>query len=152
MSSKTQVPHTMDDFSAGRAVAGFERTRTGMWIGVSALLHAVLIFGTSMGYIRDHWIDPAGAEDRKAKAAQAAAAAKAGPATQPTTKPAAGKPAAPGAKPGPNASEKDLLEANKNAPVVKRSTEAAKPEEIPSKPDELGISLDETNGPGGKKR
>ena len=70
MSNKPQVPHTMDDFSMGRPVAGFSQTRTGMWIGVSLLLHIVLITGTSLGFIRDTWIDPEAAKERKAKAAE----------------------------------------------------------------------------------
>lgn len=155
MSNKPQVPHTMDDFSMGRPVAGFSQTRTGMWIGVSLLLHIVLITGTSLGFIRDTWIDPEAAKERKAKAAEAAKAA----ATQPTaaTKPASGAAGAPAAangkagSSGASSTGDSNLDAAKDTPVVKRSTEAAKASEIPSKPDDLGISLDDTNG-GGKKK
>lgn len=152
MSNKPQVPHTMDDFSMGRPVAGFSQTRTGMWIGVSLLLHIVLITGTSLGFIRDTWIDPEAAKERKAKAAEAAKAA----ATQPTaaTKPAsgaAGAPAAANGKAGTSGTGDANLDAAKDTPVVKRATETAKQSEIPNKPDDLGISLDDTNGVGKKK-
>ncbi|MCX5661799.1 MAG: hypothetical protein NTW19_19135 [Planctomycetota bacterium] len=150
MSNKPQVPHTMDDFSAGRSVAGFSQTRTGMWIAVSVVIHIVVISGTSVGFIRDTWYDPEGAKVRKAKAIEAAAALKAA-ATQPSaaTKPSATtKPTASGKTPGSTGDPE--MDAHKDAPVVKRSTDTAAPSEIPATPGDLDLSLDQTNKPGKK--
>ncbi|MBI2192495.1 MAG: hypothetical protein HYU36_10980 [Planctomycetes bacterium] len=157
-----------------RLLIGFSRSRVAACLGLALLLHVLVIGGTSSAYIRDRWIDPEGALERKrqAEAARKAALKKAaGPET--TAKPG---PASPGpesasttirpdeasvpvpagpqastaaAKQPENAGDKtdaQLLEEKKNAPVVKRITEAAKPEEIPRNPDDLGISIEETNG------
>jgi len=77
-------------------------------------------------------IDPEGATARR----QAALAA-AQPAAPAEVAPAAATPAD-----GPAA---DASPAPPQTPIEKATTEAAKPEEIPSGPDDLGLSIEDTN-------
>lgn len=121
------------------------------WIGVSLVLHVLLILVTSVGFIRDHYVDPEGAAVRKAEAEAAAIAAKA-PATQPATAPSVTQPAKPAdGKPAqtteskPADAQQMTLEERKETPMVKKTTEAAKPSEIPKSPDDLGLNLDDVN-------
>jgi len=144
-----ETPHTMRELAtSGKPIAGFDRTTTGFWVTVSLVLHIALIGGTSIGFIRDTWIDPEGAAARQAeidaKIAADKAAAKA--AKAPTTAPAptASQATTKSATPG-DTSDEALMKANADAPVVKRSTEVSKPNEIPQTPDDLGISIDDTN-------
>ena len=127
--------------------------RTLFWVGVALVIHVVLIGATSMGYIRDRWIDPAGAQARAQARQEAAAreqeakkAAETQPAaapTAPTTAPVA-KAAAPKREADPDAAaEQRLLEQRKDSKVVRDITEAAKPEEIPKEPSRNGFELDE---------
>ena len=70
-----------------------QKDSTYLYVGLSLLLHLILLGATSVGYIRDY-IDPAGAAARKAAAAEQAA--KETPASQPAptaTAPAAATPA-----------------------------------------------------------
>ena len=103
-----------------------------------------------MGYIRDRWIDPAGAQARAEAAAREQEAKKAA-ATQPTQAAAPAVPTtAPVAKAAPkrdadpdSAADQRLLEQRKDSKVVRDITEAAKPEEIPKEPSRNGFELDE---------
>jgi hypothetical protein len=88
----------------------------------------------SIGNIRD-LLDPAGAKARK-EAAIAAAKAPPAAATQ------ASAPAAPAAEATAAAPAKP--DAAKSA-VEKATTEVAKPGEIPKAPDDLGLSIEDTN-------
>ena len=152
--------------SPDQLLVTFSRGRILFWMGIAVLIHVVVIGGTSVGYIRDRWIDPEGAKLRREAAAAALAAEKAkaqaaarpaapqaassnavavatnAPASgAPTNAPAATNAAAATPAAGDEASE---LAAHKNTTVVKRITEAASTNEIPKKP-ELGISLEDTN-------
>jgi hypothetical protein len=143
-----------DDFtrhSPDKLLNVFSKGHLAFWTAVAVAAHLVAMVLTSMGYMRDHWIDPEGAAARKA-AAEAAAKAKSAPPAPPA------KPSAPAAPAGTAAVARvetstnavrvggEAIPADRtNAPVVHRITEAAKPEEIPSKPGELGISLEDTN-------
>jgi len=142
------LPQDVDKLSPDKLMLGFTRSKIMLGIGVAVAIHLVLLLATSVTYIRDRWIDPEGAarrkaeqlEARKAKEAEAAAASEKALAT--TKRPAAPSTKAPGAAspaaPGPD-------EARKNTPVVKGITELPKKGEIPKKPDDLGISIDDTN-------
>ena len=124
--------------NAKRMVGDLTSGRTLMWVGVALVIHLVLIGATSVGYIRDKWIDPAGAQARHE--AQANADAKPPmPATQP---------AAPGAATQrgvvtKDLSEQQILEQRKDSKVVRDITEPAKPSEIPKEPSRGGFDLDE---------
>lgn len=131
----------------------FSRGRIMLWMGVAVLIHVVVIGVTSVGYIRDQWIDPEGAKARKEAAAAALEAEKAklAPPVRPATSAASTNnqaSAVPAPLPVTNApaavDETAQLAARRDTKVVKRITEAASSNEIPQKPD-LGILLEDTN-------
>lgn len=146
---KTKAGGTGDSVSEAvtpeQLLAVFSKGRIVLWIGVAVAIHVVLIAVTSVGYIRDRWIDPEGAKDRKKAAAVALAAekAKAQPAMPSAAK--TNSPTAPAAK-AVTAKQGDAaqLEARRDTKVVKRITEVAATNAIPKAPD-LGISLEDTN-------
>lgn len=70
-----------------RILNNFSRFPLATFFVISITFHVVLIFGTSVGYIRDHWIDPEGAKIRAEKEKQAADAAAMGNVVVPTKKP-----------------------------------------------------------------
>jgi hypothetical protein len=143
-----------------------QKDSTYIYVAVSLVLHLILFAATSVNFIRDSWIDPQGAAARKAAAA-AEKAAKQTPAvsqpTAPAATPAAATPAAaaPGnaaatpakpAAPANNAAgatgskSEQLMNDRKDTPIVKKTTEAAKPSELPKAPDDLGMGLDDFGG------
>ncbi|MBM4142036.1 MAG: hypothetical protein FJ225_00360 [Lentisphaerae bacterium] len=134
----------------------FSKGRLVFWCVVAIGVHAVILLGTSTGYVRDRWIDPEGAIARKEAAEAALKAGKGGiPATSATGTVATAAAAttngatAAASESGTNATmtiDGEVVPADRtNAAVIKRITEAAKPEEIPEKPDELGITLEDTS-------
>jgi outer membrane biosynthesis protein TonB len=127
------------DVSPDELLAGFSTSNVFRWFLVALLVHAVVIGGFSIGTIRDA-LDPEGAKARK-EAALAAAKAAATPAatTAPAAQPAAATPAA-----APEATAAAKPEAPQT-PIEKVPTEAAKPDEIPDTPDDLGLSIEDTN-------
>jgi outer membrane biosynthesis protein TonB len=127
------------DVSPDELLAGFSTSNVFRWFLVALALHAVVIGGFSIGTIRDA-LDPEGAKARK-EAALAAAKAAATPAatTAPAAQPAAATPAA-----APEATAAAKPEAPQT-PIEKVTTEAAKPDEIPDTPDDLGLSIEDTN-------
>ena len=160
------IPQNMSQFSSGKPIAGFQKTRTGFWITISFALHVLLISALSYQYIFDTWIDPEGAKKRQlaeeeAKAAQAAAlrdkpaapkTASPTTAASPTAATSPTAPAASSAAPTAAASAAPVKPSNpeipagkENTPVVKSITATAKPGEIPKVPDDIGLSLDDTN-------
>ena len=142
-----QTPQNLQQFTQGKPIAGFHQTRTLFWVGVSAVIHVILILGLSGRYLQDHVLDPAGADLRKQRDAERDAAlvsANSGaPAPTAATQPARSTATQPGAR--PSTTEETMLKDKADTPVVKKMSETAKPNEIPAKPDDLGISLDETN-------
>lgn len=137
------------DHSPDKLLEGFSKGRIVFWTAIAVAIHIALIGGTSIGYIRDTWIDPDAAAARK-QAAEAALVKKqpvkeaAGPQQGAD---AASKMPAGQATPATTSagSEEKLLEERKNAPVVQRITEKAAPNEQPKSPTDIGISIEETN-------
>ena len=137
-----------------KLLASFSKTHFPLWVALSLCVHLGLAGFISYGYIRDNYIDPAGAAERQRLADEAEAAAK--KASAPAAAPGA-KSSTPGAVPGgaakpqaasaaPGAKTPDgTPDARKNAPVMKRITDSAKPGEIPTQPGDLGISIDDTD-------
>lgn len=128
-----------DQVSPDELLSGFANSHLVRWFLAALVLHALVIGGFSVGTIRD-WFDPAGAKARKAAAVAAAKAAtalaeQAGPAAD--AKPADTAAQVGDVKPAPEATPK--------APIEQATTEAAKPEEIPTAPDDLGLSIEDTN-------
>jgi len=134
--------------SPDKLVTGFSRTRIARWLLLALLVHVVFAGATSVGFIRDHWIDPEGAALRK-KEREAKRKAELAAATEAETEKAEASPepkAAPDAKVEAKAAPDDpkLIEKHKDAPIIKEITAKAKKKDIPKEPD-LGISIDETN-------
>ncbi|MDB5329404.1 MAG: hypothetical protein JWP03_555 [Phycisphaerales bacterium] len=140
-----RVIESLKPTTAKRMVADASNRPTLAWVGVALVIHLVVMVATSLGYIRDHWIDPAGAGAR----AQAAAAAPEPPAqVVPASTSSAQSPVAPPqpAKAGtPADDEKALLEQRANNPEVKKLNEKAKPGEIPKDPQHQGFNLDDSS-------
>jgi hypothetical protein len=127
-----------DQISPDDLLSGFSKSHLVRWFMAALLLHVIVIGGFSVGTVRD-WLDPEGAKARKAAAIAAAKAATAPAET--AAPPAESQPAAPAeAKSGePQAG------AEAKTSIEKATTEAAKPGEIPSAPDDLGLSIEDTN-------
>jgi hypothetical protein len=136
-----ESPHAAtkaDQVSPDDLLSGFSKSHLVRWFLAALLLHAIVIGGFSVGTIRD-WLDPEGAKARQAAAITAAKAATAPVET--AAPPPASQPAA--AETPPARGQADAGEAQ--SPIEKATTEAAKPEEIPTAPDDLGLSIEDTN-------
>lgn len=137
MQAETPVSETaLERLSPDELVSSFSKSHLIRWFLVALLLHAVVIGGLSLGNIRD-LIDPEGA---KTRAAAAVAAAKA--ASAPAPAPVAAEPAAaetPTTGPTPPSGSAEL------SPIERATSEAARPDEIPTAPDDLGLSIEDTN-------
>lgn len=145
MDEKMQSAGTMSPL---RMLAGFSRGRIVVWIAVAAVAHAVLIGLLSMGYIRDRWIDPEGAATRKATAAAAQEALKKESAAKIARPPVAtgtATTAVAKAMVSSTGTTEQILKDRKDAPVVKRITEKAQHGAIPAQPNDLGISIGDTD-------
>ena len=130
----TPAETRIDRLSPDSLVATFSQSHLLRWFLLAFLIHAIVIGGFSIGNIRD-LLDPEGAKARKEAAIAAAKAAPAAAAAAPA-------PAAPAAEATAAATTKS--EGEKSA-VEKATTEVAKPGEIPSAPDDLGLSIEDTN-------
>ncbi len=150
--------HTEDysRHSPDKLLTGFTKGRMTLWVVTAVVVHVVFIVITSLGSIRDRWIDPEGAAARKVAleaARKAASQVTPAPAKAPGVAPATNAaPVVPAKGPeGTNAAavtgkgKDEIPDDRRDAPVVKRITEAAKPEDIPKQPNGLGISIDDTN-------
>jgi hypothetical protein len=128
---------SLERLSPDDLVSSFSKSHLIRWFLVALGLHALVIGGLSLGTIRD-LVDPEGAKARReAAVATAQAAATSAPA------PAAAEPAAaetPAAAGTPPPSGSAAL-----SPVERATTEAASPAEIPRVPDDLGLSIEDTN-------
>jgi len=153
----------MQDIMPDELLGVFSRTGMGKFLALAVVIHVVLIGGTSVGYIRDR-LDPVGAAERRKQeeaarqTAQKQASAETAPAATQTapTEGAAATQSSQGDTQQAEAPRKDaddtaagsesrILEARKDTPMVKRLTETASPKELPKKPDDLGISIEDTN-------
>ena len=144
MKPDTNLPDVVQ-YSPQKQLALFAHGRIALWMGLALGLHLLLIGGTSIGFIRDKWIDPEGAEARQAAAAAAAKKSppksRAPAATVPT--PATATNAATAA--ASSKSDQATLQQRKETPVVKRITSVASTNEIPKSPDDIGLSLHDTD-------
>ena len=116
-------------------MASFAQSHLLKWFLAALAAHAVVIGGFSIGNIRD-MLDPEAAAARKAAAV---AAAKAPPAAAANATETA--PQAEAAKPA----EGSASQATGKTPIEKATSEVAKPDEIPAVPDDLGLSIEDTN-------
>ena len=158
------INQSPDQYAPDKLLVFFKHSRFTLALLVSLGLHVVVIGGTSAGYITDRWIYPEGAAQRKAKAQalqQAAAAsneqarALAAAATNTasgTVSNAPGQTAGATNSPGRSTSNAPAATSAKtndlsltNTAIMKQITEVAKPDEIPPAPDDLGLSIKDTN-------
>jgi hypothetical protein len=151
MKSAAELPE-VEKVSPEKLLAGFARGRIALWVAVAVVAHVLLIGGTSTGYIRDRWVDPEGAQVRKAKAqeivaAAKKAAAKAAAAAAPKTKPVAAAASATNTAPVAAASTNEPVAGRsvQDTPVMQRITATATTNELPKPGDDLGISIRDTN-------
>lgn len=120
---------------------GFTAGRFGLWMLVAVAVHGIVIGITSLGYVRDRWIDPEGAAERKAAAAEAEMP-KVSPPPAAVAAPSPA-PVAAAAATGTNAAA--LLEARRDTPIVQAITSTPASNAIPRQPDDIGISISDTN-------
>ena len=153
MKSASELPE-VEKVSPEKLLAGFARGRIALWVVVAVVAHVLLIGGTSVGFIRDRWVDPEGAQVRKVKAQEIVAAAKkaatkaAAAAAAPKAKPtAAAVASATNAAPVAAASTNEPAagRAVQDTPVMQRVTATATTNELPKPGDDLGISIRDTN-------
>jgi hypothetical protein len=145
-----QNPAEIEKLSPQKLLANFTQSRFAVWVAAALVIHVIVIGGMSFGFIRDTWIDPEGAANRKA-AAEAVAKAEAekllkqlAPAPVTNAPPATVATNAPAAPATTNA-EASLLDQRRNTPVVKAITEVAPTNDIPKVPDDLGIGIKDMN-------
>lgn len=140
------ISQNLSAASRRKMISEMSNRQTIMWVAVAFVVHVVLIGATSLSYIHDRWIDPAGAAAR-AQAADAAEAQKlASDSASPTaTQPPVAPPAQPVQADATTPDEKKILDQRKDNPEVKKVTEAAKPGEIPKNPTHQGFDLDDSS-------
>jgi hypothetical protein len=114
-------------------ISEMSNTKTLMWVGVAAVIHLLIILGTSKEYIRVHWFG--GAPTADVASGDEAVAAPAVTAQTPANPTAPATPAAKSAAPsqataGLSDDDKKLAERS-NSPMVKSITDTAKPAELP---------------------
>jgi hypothetical protein len=149
----SDTPDAPERFAPDKLLYGFTRTPFLKYLLLAVVVHVLLTAATSVPYALDR-IYPERVEARekarKERERQEAEAKRPKtPATsQSSTNEAAtnvASSAGSAAPAGAPTSEAELLKAHSNAPVVKQITEMPKPGEIPHAPDDLGISIDQTN-------
>jgi hypothetical protein len=133
----TPAETRIDRLSPDSLVATFSQSHLLRWFLLAFLIHAIVIGGFSIGNIRD-LLDPEGAKARKEAAIAAAKASTAAPAATAAT-PAQSAPAAEATAAAPAKPDAE------KSPVEQATTEVAKPGEIPKAPDDLGLSIEDTN-------
>jgi hypothetical protein len=128
--------------SPDELLGGFSEGHLLRWVLAALVIHAVVIGGLSIGTIRD-WVDPDGAKARKEALAAAKATAAPEAATTPQTP--ASPPATAATTPVEGGTPTAAKSTAAQTPIEKATTDAAKPEEIPTAPDDLGLSIEDTN-------
>ncbi|MDD5679221.1 MAG: hypothetical protein PHW60_14715 [Kiritimatiellae bacterium] len=136
---------SLEQYVPDKLLGSFKNSSFTLVLIISLGIHVVAIGGTSVGYIKDRWIDPEGAKQRKieaqARLQMAAASNLLGKAAAPTNVPAAA-----GAAPSAAAVAAATNDLNRtNTAIMKQLNETAQPGEIPSAPNDLGISIKDTN-------
>ena len=147
---------TLLPYSTDKLLVNFTKSRFSLYLIFAVVIHVIFIAITSVSYINDRWIDPEGAARRKAELAAAAqsnqmAAATAVPPvnTGSVSNMTSGGSTATTAPAGTGAvadAVRSIAPVDRtNTVIMKQITETAKPSEIPKAPDDLGISIKDTN-------
>ncbi len=136
-------PDNIEDLSPYDLLLNFSRSRVLPAILLALVAHVVVVGGLSTSYIYRTWINPSAALTETEESTTDGDAKK-----DDTTETSATDEAASteGKQPSTKSAD-DPTEGgdDKVPPVVKRTTEAAKPGDIPDQPIESGISIDEFN-------
>jgi hypothetical protein len=163
-------PEDMEDISKmapQKLMGSFTKSRILFCMIVALTAHVLVIGGTSLQYIYEEWINPeAGEARRETERLKKEAEAKKDRDEQlkamtnvvaEATNTAAGAASPTGTVAAADGTtntvptgiapkgEQHLLEQRKDTPVVKRITEMPKKGEIPDKPDDIGITIQDTN-------
>lgn len=146
---------TLLPYSTDKLLVNFTQSRFSFYLIVAVLIHVVFIAITSVSYINDHWIDPEGAARRTAELAAAQSNKMAAVVAVPPVNTGgvsnatsgisttAAAPAGTGVVMGVASS--NVPADRTNTVIMKQITDTAKPSEIPKAPDDLGISIKDTN-------
>lgn len=153
----TDIHEPKERYAADTLLKTFTQSKFAVFLMVAVAFHLVLATATSASYILDY-LNPervkrrdAAASAQQEKTTEAVAQKSGAPGTAPVPPTNASVPAIPSSA-SPRAASTNTadntaaqLEQKKDTPIVKEIIETAKPGEIPQKPDELGISIEDTN-------
>lgn len=131
---------TLRPYSTDKLLVNFTQSRFSLYLVAAVVIHVVFIAITSVGYINERWIDPEGAARRKAGLEAAQSNKMASAAAVPAANTGSVSNMAPAVAPA-SAAPADRT----NTAIMKQITDTAKPSEIPNAPDDLGISIKDTN-------
>jgi hypothetical protein len=124
-----------------KMVSDFCDLSTLKWVGVALVIHAIVIGGFSLDYIRE-CVSPSPVQATPADGKSGA---------QPTSAPASQmqpKPAADGKGASGKLDEEKILQQRKDTDVVRKLSDTAKPADMPKEPGGLSLdSMDETSKP-----
>jgi len=139
----------LEQLSPDDLVADFGRTGLVKWIVLAVVIHVVLLGATSVGYVHLRfleWFDPQ-AYEAKIAAIEAEQKARIA-AAQPAPAPARSVPPAPSpdgtAADGAPATGTPAVPDRENNAYVEQLRQTATPAEIPQRPDDLGLSIEDT--------
>lgn len=140
----------IDRLSPDPLLNRFSRPRTLSYLLLAVLVHALLIGGTSIGYIYDNYVDPEGAAIRRMERTETASPQAMNP---PGDSPAAAPSASTDATAAAATDEPPIPDeaspeppGERDAPIVERITELPAPGETPVDPFDDGIlSIEDTN-------
>jgi hypothetical protein len=134
------TPHNVEDYSPYTLLRNFSRNRVIPCVLLAVILHVAVIGGLSYQFIYTTWIDPSskatGDEGTDEAAVGEPERDRAGGEDDPAAATKVGDDGD-----GTKASDDENVE----APVVREITEKADPDEIPDRPDDFGISIEDTN-------
>ena len=126
--------------SPEKLMTGFSKSRIALGLIVAIGLHVAILAVTSMGYIRDTWIDPEGAERDRIAKVEAAEAAKAAERRQRDAERGAGATSRPSGKSSRDGD--DPSDRVKSSPIYRATTQRAGPDETPPDPGDLKVPLE----------
>ena len=148
MADTDKIKDGSEEVTSDQLLSAFTGGGFFKWVVVAVIAHIIFIAVFSIGSIVKRFAPAKPAAEEEQQTAEAAPAANAaeGDAAAAANGETAGTASAPAksAASSDEATDAEILKERAESPVVKRLTEAAKPEEIPSVPDDLGISLDDT--------
>lgn len=137
-------PEEADEVTSDQLLSAFTRGGFLKWVAVAVVAHVVFIAVFSIGSLVKRFAPEKPAAEEEEAPSQAAQPAPA--AQEEAAQPAAAATSSASAAASQDGEETDeeIMRSRSNSPVIQRITEAANPDEIPSEPGDLGISLEDT--------